>query len=65
MLRQAARIISKQVEEADRLFFVGHNLENTRAINCSKRAGFVYRCKFIEKGFTSALYVRNEQLNNA
>lgn len=64
MLNSTIRIVSRQIDEVDKLFFVGHQLKNEKAISCSKRAGFSFRRNFIEKGFKSALYLRSEQSNN-
>ena len=60
MLNAAVRLVSTEVDDKDRIFFVGHQKENMKAISCSQRAGFVYWKAFLENGVPSALYRRDE-----
>lgn len=48
------------VEAEDRVFYVGHDVENSRAIACSRRAGFREDGRYVEDARDCLLFVREE-----
>lgn len=60
MLEAAVRHVKPQVAARDRLFFVGHHVDNDRAIRCSHRARFGVRKTYVEGGREHVLLCRDE-----
>ena len=60
MLKALVQLILPELDDADRVFHIGHDNENLRAIRCTQRAGFVADGEFVENGRPSTLFVRNE-----
>lgn len=60
MLRALVAHVAPQVVPDDRTFHVGHDVENTKAIACSERAGFRRDGSFVEEGRDCLLFVRED-----
>lgn len=58
MLRKAIMTVSPQIALRDQTFFVLHQIENHKAVNCSERAGFSLQRSVEDDGKASALYSR-------
>lgn len=60
MLRALVGHVAPQLAPDDRVFHVGHDVENSRAIACSKRAGFRETRRFVEAGRNCVLFIRED-----
>jgi hypothetical protein len=52
--------VAPGLQDADRIFHIGHDNTNKKAIRCTTRAGFSACESFIENAVPSRLYVREE-----
>ena len=58
MLKRTIALVSDQIAHPDQSFFIGHQVDNSKAVQCTTRAGFKFERNFVEDGKLSALYSR-------
>ncbi len=60
MLRALVSDVAPLLEADDRVFYIGHDDNNEKAIRCTTLAGFVASDSFVENSAQCTLYTRDE-----